>query len=142
MNRLCLSEAYSNLKIDIKIYIFLKYNDEYYYKNVILLSFFNPYFRGYLYIRCLGMNLDVFLRFCHLEYLIRKQFLMSAGVKMPGIGGGLWILSDFRALSFFSYWQNPVVKRILTLSGRISGNLISIIKKQNPLTQKDKNIIS
>ncbi len=32
--------------------------------------------------------------------LIRKTFLMVAGMKMPGIGG-FRILSDFKELSFF-----------------------------------------
>ncbi len=28
-----------------------------------------------------------------------KEFLMVAGVKMPGIGGGGWLLRDLRELS-------------------------------------------
>ena len=34
---------------------------------------------------------------------MRKPFLMAAGARIPGIGGGFWILSDFRELSFFGY---------------------------------------
>ncbi len=45
------------------------------------------------------MDLDVLYGFAT-KNLNRKPFLIVAGVKMPGIGGEFWILSDFRELSF------------------------------------------